>query len=376
MNRPLLPLLCAVVVMACVEDVPEETSGSGGGGSGGSGGGTQCPIGSHDEGGQCVATLGAWQAAPSIADARDHHVTFAVGNFLYVVGGAVDMGAAVQSIERSAIAEDGSLGAWETLAPTLVSMGPSVAVADRLVLVTGGFRFAGISAETNLLTVAEDGSLTVAPGPTMLHPRFHHAMVIEDGWVYAVGGAQTDATSQTSVERIRFDAQGAGEWIEDRAMPLPRSHHGLAVHDGAVYAIAGLNRFDGDPFPYEDENFADIIRAPIQDDGSLGEWTTVGQMPAPLAVHAAFVHLDALYVVGGLEGHGHDGEFVTKVQRAAFAEDGSVGAFETLASALPRVRGHCHQIPMVGPVIYSVAGAADETGVMKSQVEAFSARFE
>ena len=64
------------------------------------------------------------------------------------------------------------------------------------------------------------------------------------------------------------------------------------------------------------------------------------------------------------------------MQRAPIAEDGTVGAFETMPSELPIVRGHCHQVPMVGPVLYSVAGAADEGVEMKSQAEAFFARFE
>jgi hypothetical protein len=331
----------------------------------------------------CVATLGAWQTGSPILHARDHHVTFAVtsptGTFLYVAGGAVDHMSAVGAIERSRIADDGSVGAWETLSATLLAVGPSVAVADRLVLVNGGIRSTGdISAQTSLLTVADDGSLTVAPGPDMLHPRFHVATVLHDGWAYAVGGSQLDGRSQASVERIQFNAQGAGQWIEDQALPQPRSHHGLVAHDGALYAIAGLDRFDGDPFPYEDESFADIVRAPIQADGSLGAWTTVGELPDVLAVHAAFVHLDQLYIVGGLEGPGNAGSFVGKVQRATIAEDGTVSAFETLPVALPRERGHCHQVPLVGPVVYSVAGAFHDhvTNTMLSQTEAFFARFD
>ena len=360
----------------------EATTGPGSGGAGGSGGeAPQCAVGSHDEGGVCTASLGAWQTAPSITDARDHHVTFTVetaaGHFLYVAGGAVDMTKAVTSIERATVAQDGTLAGWQAEAATLSAVGPSVVVAAKTALITGGIRSLGsISEKTSLLTIAEDGSVTVAAGPPMLHPRFHHAMVMHDAWAYAVGGAQTDATSQASVERIRLDDAGPGEWIEDRALPLPRSHHGLAQYEGALYVVAGLNRFDGDPFPYEDDSFADVLRAPIAEDGSLGEWSTVGQLPDALAVHASFAHAGHLYVVGGLEGEGSGGDFVAKIQRAPIAADGTVGAFETLATELPMPRGHSHQVPMIGPYIYSVAGAADHGLEMMSQPEAFYALFE
>jgi hypothetical protein len=356
------------------------TSASGGAGGGG-GGAPECPQGSHDEGGVCTAALGAWQAAPPISDARDHHVTFTVetpaGPFLYVAGGAVDMSEAVPSIERTAVSEDGTPAGWQAEIETLAAVGPSVVVSGKQVLIAGGIRASGIiSAKTSLLTVGDDGAVSVAEGPEMLYRRFHHAMVMHGPWAYAVGGAQSDATSQTSVERIHFDAQGPGQWIEDRALPKPRSHHGLAQYGDALYVVAGLNRFDGDPFPYEDESFADVLRASIAEDGSLGEWTTVGQLPDALAVHASFAHAGQLYVVGGLEGQGGGGDFVAKIQRAPIADDGTLGAFETLPTELPMARGHSHQVPMIGAHIYSVAGAASHGFEMMSQPEAFFARFE
>jgi hypothetical protein len=324
--------------------------------------------------------MGRWQTGAALADRRDHHVTFSAvtnaGTFVYVLGGAQDMHVAVSSIERAAIAEDGSLGAWETLPATRQTMGAGVAVAGRLALIAGGDRFGAISPKTDLATIGDDGSLSLAGGPPMLHARFHVGVVRAGNWVYAVGGAQEDATSQASVERASFDEQGIGAWVEDRAMPAPRSHHAVVAYEGALFAIAGLNRYDGDPFPYKDEPFADILRAAILDDGSLGEWKTVGSMPDVLAVHAAFVHLNQIYVVGGLEGAGIAAEFVPLVRRATVAADGTVGPFENLPSMLPLARGHCHQVPLLNGVLYSVGGAKDDGLEMMSQGEAFFARFE
>jgi hypothetical protein len=381
MTSRILCIALAVGALAACADNDETVVPPGAGGAGGGGGGSGgegCPAGSHDDGsGACVTTLGGWTAAPSIANRRDHHVTFAVevpsGTFIYVAGGAVDMMTAVSEIERAPVLAEGGLGSWETLATTLTAVGPCVAQAGRKVVVAGGIRApGGVQPGVSLGDVADDGSITFTDAGAMLHERFHGTMVTHGGWVYALGGIQADGRSQATVERAPFDEAGLGAFQAEADLPGPRSHHAAVVHDGAIYLVAGLDRYDGEPFPYSDTDFADVIRSTIAEDGSLGAWETVGQLPAALAVHAAFVHLDQLYVVSGLEGE----TFIGRVQRATFAENGTLGAFENLPAELPIVRGHCHQIPVVDDLIFSVAGAALEGVMMKSQAEAFWARLE
>jgi hypothetical protein len=373
-----LSLAFALAVLACSSNEETTPPGpTGGGGTGGEGGGPGCPVGSHDEGGTCVTTLGAWQTGPSIANRRDHHVTFvmeaAAGPFLYVVGGAVDQMAAESSIERAPVLDEGGFGPWETLPTTLTAIGPGVATAGRTVLVAGGIRApGGVQPTVSLGTVADDGAIDFVQQGEMLHERFHVTMVTSGGWVYAIGGIQADGRSQATVERASFEEGSLGAWQAEADLPGPRSHHAAVVHGGAIYLIAGLDRYDGDPFPYQDTDFSDVLRATIGEDGSLGAWEAVGALPAPLAVHAAFAHNGQLYVVSGLEGL----SFITRVQRATFAEDGSVGAFESLPAELPLARGHTHQVPQHGDRIFSIAGAVDVAGMMHSQPEAFWARLE
>jgi hypothetical protein len=361
------------------------TAGTGGGpgGAGGAGGGSGCPEGSHDDGsGVCVATLDPWQTAPAMASARDHHAAFAVettaGTFLYAMGGIRNQSVAVSSIERALVGADGMPAAWEKLPGGLIAIGTGVAVAGRHALLTGGLRPSNtIEPATDVVTVDDSGAITVVEGPAMLHARYHHGMARHEGWVWAVGGGAEDSTSLTSVDRLQMDDSGpVGEWVEDTPLPKPRSHHAVVVHDGALYAIAGLDRYDGEPFPYQDTSYKDIVRAPILEDGALGEWVTVGELPDVLAVHTAFAHLGQLYVVGGLEGKGAGAAFVGRVQRATIAADGTVGAFEEVPSALPLARGHSHQTPRIGNVVYSVGGADEEGVEVVSQPEVFFAKLQ
>jgi hypothetical protein len=187
--------------------------------------------------------------------------------------------------------------------------------------------------------------------------------------VYAVGGVDADGTSSATVERVAFDDDGPhGEWQLEAEMPEQRSHHGLAVHDGALYVTGGLTRIENNfnnDVPYDT-----VLRSVIAEDGSLGAWTVVGTMPVALAVHASFVHAGHLYLAHGLDMSTLN--FVNTLHRAPILEDGGLGTWQQLASTLPITRGHCHQVPLLEGLLLSIGG----TNNAGSQPNAFVARFE
>lgn len=370
-----------VILIGCGDDDPSATGGGGAaggagaaaGGGGDDGGGAPCPVGSHDPGdGTCEATLGAFAETSAIADARDHHVTWAAstpaGRFLYVAAGAVNMTTAVTSVERAAIAADGSLSPWEKLPSSFAAAGPMVAGTEGRVFFAGGMRAGGNSPQSESAAILDDGAIGgMEPGPALHVPRFHGAAVIHDGWLYATGGIDATGTSTAVVERVAISASGfTGDWIaEPEELPESRSHHGLAVHDGSLYLTGGLTRVDN--MFNQDVPYDTVLRATIEPDGSLSAWSVAGAMPAPIAVHASFVHAGHLYVVGGLDQNTL--QFLDTIGRAPLDD---LNAWELVPSTLPLSRGHCHQTPLVDGVLYSVAGTNDAG----SQTAAFFARFE
>jgi hypothetical protein len=174
-----------------------------------------------------------------------------------------------------------------------------------------------------------------------------------------VTGGLAERTSVADVAAARLTADGAPEaWVELAALPAPRSHHASFVHDGALWVVAGLN---GNPAGAH-EQLRDILRAPIQADGTLGDWTTAGRLDSAYATHSAFVRDGWLYVVGGVE---NNARFVPTVQRAPIRAGGTLGFFEH-AAPLPVGRAHVHQTPLRGDRVYSVGGSANRrlmTGV-------------
>lgn len=300
-----------------------------------------------------------WQAGPSLAVARDHHSTFLVqrpnANYLYVVGGTnyVDF---FDSIERARINADGSLSAWEPAGALPTPRGgTSVAVVGDYAVLTGGqiSTTTGVKglkriAEVYTARIQKDGSLGAWQATTALpEPRFHHPAVASNGWIYVVGG-QGEKEAAAGVHGAQVGADGRIErWVEMKPLPRPRSHHAALVHDNHIYVLGGM---DG-PVGGMQAVFLDVIRAPIQADGSLGDWQIVSRIPHSYATHAAHFHGDHLWLIGGVE---DNARFVGTVLRAELRA-GKVGAWGE-ATPLPLGRGHVHNTPILGDRLYSAGG--------------------
>ncbi|HEX6588750.1 MAG TPA: kelch repeat-containing protein [Longimicrobiales bacterium] len=301
----------------------------------------------------------AWSAGPSLAIPRDHHAVFAVHaperDFLYVAGGTNyrDMFA---DVSRAEIRDDGTLGEWESAMPLPTPRaGLSVVVSGGVVVAAGGQiqtadRRLPRIAEVYVARLDENGRIgewrAAAPLPA---PRFHHPMLAHAGRVYVVGGqGERDAEAGVFVARVDDDG-GIREWLETTPLPRARSHHAALVHGGHVYVFGGLDGAPGRP----QAGFFDVIRAPILDDGMLGDWQTVALMPHSLATHSAFVHDATVWMLGGVEDMQR---FVADVWSAPLEDDGGIGDWEAVTPALPVARGHVHVTPVVRNRVYSVGG--------------------
>jgi hypothetical protein len=294
----------------------------------------------------------AWRDGPTLPAPRDHHVTFIAGQYLYVAGGNTYANL-LSDVWRARLWDDGTLGDWEPATPLPAPRGGhAVVVTDRSVVLIGGqFSNRANTSTTLWASVDSVGRLGAwREGVALPGPRFHHAAVTANGWVYVTGGLE-GRTSVAGVSGTKLGPDGAPvAWVDLTPLPTPRSHHASFVYGGALYVVAGLN---GNPAG-EHEQLRDILRAPIQPDGLIGAWTNVGRLDSAYATHAAFVKDGWLYVVAGVE---NNARFVATVQRAPIREGGAIGFFEP-TTALPVGRGHVHQTPVRGDYVYSVGGSA------------------
>lgn len=331
----------------------------GGGGAGGSGGSAPtCPPGAHTTmSGACEATLTGWADGPLLKHKRDHHVTFVAetptGNFLYVAAGAGSASATLP-IERATIADDGTLSAFSDVAQLPKGLiGPGLAQLDRSFVLGGGLGIDSNSLTTTYVgKIADDGSVTLTPGPDLGASRYHVSLVYVKGFVFALGGLFQQVTGGNvkqdvvdTIERASFDGTTLSAFTTLTPLPTKLTHHATLAHDGAIYVIGGGSGLAAMP---------DILRATVSDSGDLGAWETVGMLSEGRASPAATVFLDQLYVIGGMTSL--TGGEVDTVLGGAFDAGGMLGGFSAL-TPLPKARAHSHQAPFYKGHLYSVGGS-------------------
>lgn len=302
----------------------------------------------------------AWAASPIKARPRNHHLTSIVqtkaGPFLYGIAGA-NVNGVFANVDRALIQPDGSLGAWVSEAPTPVAAGGSVGGAVSSVLVfAGGNTGIAITDKSYSAVVGDDG--TVGPwkaGGSIQHPRMHGGSFVVGDTMYILGGFQ-DPNVWSDAVKATVEPDGTiAAWAPAGQLPGPRSHFSVVQVGEYVYLAGGLAKsaFQDPPA------LSDVFRGRIGSDGTLGEWTAMPALPAPLATHASFVYGGYVYIVGGIILRGTLSDADTNVVwRAPIQADHSLGAWGTM-KPLPIARGHVHQLPMFENFVYSVAGAID-----------------
>ncbi len=86
-------------------------------------------------------------------------------------------------------------------------------------------------------------------------------------------------------------AEETSSWKTMALMPSPRGGFGVAVVNGKIYAIGGLN--NGNPLSVNEEY-----------NPATNEWTTKASMPTPRSGFAITVYDNKIYVIGGTVGVG------------------------------------------------------------------------
>jgi len=127
------------------------------------------------------------------------------------------------------------------------------------------------------------------------------------GHVYVYGGhvapVHTYSTEAVTGRFFRRPLAGGGGWEELAGGPALQGMN-LAAHGGRIYRVGGMDPRNkpGDPA----ENFS--VTSAACYDPATNAWTALPPLPAPRSSHDVAVVGDTLYVVGGWNMLGHDGE--------------------------------------------------------------------
>ncbi len=293
----------------------------------------------------------------------DHHTTFirtsGTQTFLYVVGGVTANSGAPEEVyavvRRAPIRDDGGLGGWEDISPLAAPLAfhGMALTPERLYLVGGITRDMNGDLFTNSTAYVgdfeADGTLTWRTGGPFNQAALHPGLGALGDTLHVTGGSGTQMDPKSTVFSSTLLSDGrSGPWTAAPALPEPRSHHAVVVHDERLYLVGGITTGQA--------VLPDVLRSVHDAFGELTGWERVGELPNGAWTHAAFVKGGYLYVVGGGEGGPGMEQYVGRVRRAKLAEDGTLGAFEDLQDPIPVPRAHVHQTPVHENRIYSVGG--------------------
>ena len=123
----------------------------------------------------------------------------------------------------------------------------------------------------------------------MSQARSNLGVAVVNGKIYAIGGIN-DSQSLLGTNEM-YDPE-TGKWLNKTPMPTPRSQFAISVYQNKIYVIGGLLK----------EPFIDRVRVSDANevyDPSTDTWETKASMPTPRSGLSASVVKGKIYLLGG-----------------------------------------------------------------------------
>lgn len=336
-----------------------------------------------------------WATTNDFPYVIDHHTSFIAqtdhGPMLYIVGGAltgtnVDGGATgmpgpganqfYSQVRAAIIAPDGGLlpyvlpdGGGEAtssqpfaLVRNLIPLGfHAIGNTGNEAFLAGGIRGTpdgGVAGNGLVLRTraANDGRLELTALSFINQLAVHATLSVVRGHLVLVGGTGSNNAINATVWSARLedvvdlpDGGISEPFTQAAPLPIARTHHAAVVHDDHIYLIGGMTTGDAP---------VDVVHRSRHDsNGTLIGWDVAGTMALAPWTASAFIYDGGVFVVGG-------GSFAANppwldiVQHAPFFSDGGLGSFAQVPDRLLLGRAHVHQTPQLNGFVYSVGGRA------------------
>jgi len=293
-------------------------------------------------------SLGVWRKATPLKEERGFLGAVAHKGFVYAVAGAKGPSGhmLLQTVERSRVLSDGSLGPWETEATRLIipRRCAKVVVAGDYLYATGGY--GGVLLDSvERARILPDGHLGEWEllDDHMTVARYINTAKRVGRRIYVLGGHKANGEGDASVEWSYWDDEkGAGPWQE--STPLSVGRYGLqtVLHGDTLYAMGGLPAIA----------YVDVVeKVAVGEDGELGSWQRTTPLPMPLGSFGAVTHANTIYLVGGANADG----YYANTFYATFDAKGDIGVYGPAEVFAARVEpGAARALPNGGTVTEAI----------------------
>ncbi|MEM7797407.1 MAG: 4-oxalocrotonate tautomerase [Cyanobacteria bacterium P01_C01_bin.118] len=263
------------------------------------------------------STFGDWEPATAPLPLKlQHHTVTIHDNAFYVMGGDNgfwDGSEVTNRILRAVPNDQGDITAWQDVGelPEPLTIHAVTSLDNQLYVIGGSNTFrpgnTPVIDKVFTATIAEDGTVgefqQLAPFPT---PIGWVTATTVDNRIFAVSGTAQFRPSQLldkvwAADILPNNTLSSFEPVEDITA---RQRHATVLVDRTLVAIAGG----------ANQVLTTVEAAVVDDQGNLGDWTDLSPLPEARYAHAAFVHDDHIYVSGGFIKYGSN-ETSTKIFR-------------------------------------------------------------
>jgi len=192
--------------------------------------------------------------------------------------------------------------------------------------------------------------------PDLPLPLNSLSLVATPDFLFVVGGNTFNSTKQSQVWYARIGPGGQlGSWVPTSPMPQALMSHTTLLENRHLFVVGGRNN---------DGVQASVFSAPLQDDGTLGNWKTLRSLPQPRHGHATVAANGYLFVLGGANVSDDPSD---TIYRTAVNADGTLGAWTTLSRTLP-VPLEGHAAAVINDYLFVVGGWGGNPPGMRDEV--------
>lgn len=250
---------------------------------------------------------------------------------------------------RFTLLTDGTIGEWITESRSPISVGGAAAVTlNGYAYILGGNVASTSSNQTYRAPINADGTLgawvafntmPVAKG------LIENAVVVVRGSILVLGG-HSGISPVNTVQALEI-TEGTNNYL-----PFYKEETPL------LYKSKDFGKYgNGKPWQY----YAGLDNA----DGGLGPWTSVNALPSPRYFQQSVVTKDRVYLIGGIP-TSSGADATTIVHTAPINEDGSLGAWTTGEPLHTAV--YNTQVAVIGQKVYCFGGHAKTTASVTTNI--------
>lgn len=271
-------------------------------------------------------SVSSWTPGSSLPIGETYSGHAVYNDYAYIVGGMNSSFSNSQETYYAHLNSDGSMGNWQTATHNLPNgvQGDGAVANNGYLYVIGGYTNT-YSDLVYYAPLAADGSVgNWTQALSLPHGIMDAAVTVNNNYVYVLGGSD-GFSDQEKVYYAPLNADGSvGNWVTSGDLPLGVRAPAAVVHNNYLYLSGGVSS----------GNATDLVRyAHLNSDGSVGAWTiSSNHMPYVTSRQGNVVYHGYIFSFGGTGGGGE----TSGVYSAPLHADGTTGAWLTSPNSLPQ----------------------------------------